>query len=66
MDRFVLREEGGRISSARLPQKILLKTHRTLRKVKDWQTLEGESSIKVKRTEGSCSDLLQGAGVLGH
>ncbi len=48
--------------------KNLLKTNRTLRKVKDWQTLEREreSSIKVKRTGGSRSDLLRGAGVLGH
>lgn len=47
-------------------KKNLLETNRTLRKVKDWQTLERESSIKVKRTGGSCSDLLRGAGVLGH
>lgn len=66
MDGFVLREEGGIISSALLPQKPLENQHNIEKSERLTDSRERESSIKVKRTGESCSDLLRGAGVLGH
>lgn len=67
MDGVVLREEGGRISSAPLPQKPLENQHNSETTEGLPESLEERGSIKVKRTRGSCLDLsLRGAGVSGH